>query len=103
MALLEAMSWRLPVIATPVGGVPQLVQDQANGLLVSPGDIEGLATTLAAVLEDGALRRRLGSAARATIEERFCLERSLEQLGRIYARFGMTARAQHAGTSGDLR
>jgi glycosyltransferase involved in cell wall biosynthesis len=90
MALLEAMSWRLPVVATPVGGVPQLVQHRSNGLLVAPGNIEQLAAALAEVLEDAALRRRLGTAARTTIEDRYSLERSLEQLGRIYARFGIS-------------
>ena len=90
MALLEAMSWRLPVVTTPVGGVPQLVQHRSNGLLVAPGNIEQLAAALAEVLEDGALRRRLGSAARTTIEDRYCLEHSLEQLGRIYSRFGIS-------------
>jgi glycosyltransferase involved in cell wall biosynthesis len=90
MALLEAMSWRLPVVATPVGGVPQLVQHRSNGLLVAPGNIEQLAAALAEVLGDAALRRHLGSAARTTIEERYCLDRSLEQLGRIYARFGIS-------------
>jgi glycosyltransferase involved in cell wall biosynthesis len=99
MALLEAMSWGLPVIATPVGGIPQLVQHHSNGLLVAPGNIEQLAAALASTLEQPQLRQRLGTAARATIEERFCLEGSLEQLGRIYARFGMTAR----GTSESAR
>jgi glycosyltransferase involved in cell wall biosynthesis len=93
MALLEAMSWGLPVIATPVGGVPQVVQHQANGLLVAPGNIKELAAALATTLEQQALRERLGKAARTTIEERFCRDRSIEQLGRIYARFGMTDRA----------
>jgi glycosyltransferase involved in cell wall biosynthesis len=92
MALLEAMSWGLPVIATPVGGVPQLVQHQANGLLVAPGNIEQLASSLASALDKPELRQKLGTAARATIEEHFCRDRSLEQLSRIYRRFGMTER-----------
>jgi glycosyltransferase involved in cell wall biosynthesis len=99
MALLEAMSWGLPVIATPVGGVPQVVQHEANGLLVAPGNIQQLAAALATALEKPELRQSLGTAARRTIEERFCLDRSLEQLGRIYARFGMT----DGGTSENAR
>jgi glycosyltransferase involved in cell wall biosynthesis len=56
MALLEAMSWRLPVIATPVGGIPQVIEHEVNGLLVAPGDIEGLAAPSAAVGRSGPAR-----------------------------------------------
>jgi glycosyltransferase involved in cell wall biosynthesis len=99
MALLEAMSWGLPVITTPVGGIPQAVQHEANGLLVAPGNIEQLAAALCTALANPELCQTLGTAARRTIEEHFHRERSLEQLGRIYARFGMTAR----GTSESSR
>jgi glycosyltransferase involved in cell wall biosynthesis len=92
MALLEAMSWGLPVITTPVGGVPQAVQHEANGLLVAPGNIEQLAAALCTALANPQRCQALGTAARHTIEEHFHRERSIEQLGRIYARFGMTAR-----------
>jgi glycosyltransferase involved in cell wall biosynthesis len=93
MALLEAMSWRLPVITTPVGGIPQLVTHESNGLLVAPGDIDGLAAAIERLMKDPALRERLGSAARATIEAGFSLDEALEQLSRIYRRFGLEARA----------
>lgn len=91
MALLEAMSWRLPVITTPVGGIPRVIENGVNGLLLAPGDIEGLAGALRRLLEDPALRERLGSAARATIENHFSLPDAMEKLGRIYSRFGLEA------------
>ncbi len=91
MALLEAMSWRLPVIATPVGGIPRVIEHDVNGLLLAPGDIEGLAAAIRRLLEDPALRERLGSAARATIETHFSLPDALEKLSRIYQRFGLEA------------
>jgi glycosyltransferase involved in cell wall biosynthesis len=91
MALLEAMSWRLPVIATPVGGVPQVVESEVNGLLVEPGDVEGLTRALARLLEDTGLRQRLGEAARKTVETRFALGQALGQLSEIYRRFGLEA------------
>ena len=100
MALLEAMSWRLPVVTTPVGGIPRVIENEVNGLLLAPGDIEGLAAAIRRLLEDPALRERLGSAARATIETHFSLPDALEKLSRIYQRFGLEA---HPGTvAGDL-
>jgi len=89
MALLEAMSWGLPVIATPVGGVPQVLEDGMNGLLVAPGDIDALAAALARLVAEPALRDSLGAAARRTIETRFSLDAALERLGEIYRRFGL--------------
>jgi glycosyltransferase involved in cell wall biosynthesis len=93
MALLEAMSWGLPVLTTPVGGVPQVISHEANGLLVQPGDIEGLAAAIVRLLEAPQLRARLGAAARATIAERFSLDASFERLLEIYRRFGIEPRA----------
>jgi glycosyltransferase involved in cell wall biosynthesis len=91
MALLEAMSWRLPVIATPVGGVPQVVESEVNGLMVEPGDVEGLARALARLLDDPELRQRLGAAARQTVETQFALGQALSRLTEIYRRFGLEA------------
>jgi glycosyltransferase involved in cell wall biosynthesis len=93
MALMEAMAWGLPTISTPVGGIPQLITTDANGLLVQPGDIEGLAHAIERLLSDPALRARLGEAARATIRSGFTLERSLARLTQIYRRFGIEERA----------
>jgi glycosyltransferase involved in cell wall biosynthesis len=97
MALLEAMSWGLPVIATPVGGVPQVVEHGVNGLLVAPGDIDGLAAALARLLEEPALRESLGAAARRTIETRFSLATALDRLGELYRRFGLEPRPPARG------
>jgi glycosyltransferase involved in cell wall biosynthesis len=89
MALLEAMSWGLPVITTPVGGIPQIVTDKINGLLVAPGDVAALAAAIARLLHDPALRELLGNAARTTIETRFSLHEALAKLSGIYQRFGL--------------
>jgi glycosyltransferase involved in cell wall biosynthesis len=97
MALLEAMSWGLPVIATPVGGVPQVVEHEVNGLLVTPGDIDGIAAAAMRLLSEPKLREPLGAAARRTIETRFSLEASLERLGEIYRRFGLEPRTSATG------
>ncbi|HEY1283621.1 MAG TPA: glycosyltransferase family 4 protein [Steroidobacteraceae bacterium] len=91
MSLLEAMSWGLPVITTPVGGIPQVVQHEANGCLVQPGNIDDLAAAMTTLLESPAARARLGAAARSTIESHYTLDRALQRLGEIYGRFGLTA------------
>ena len=93
MSLLEAMSWGMAVIATPVGGIPQLVENEVNGLLVAPGDIDGLAVAIRRLLEDTALRERIGAAARVTVETGFSLNEALAKLSGIYDRFGIEARA----------
>jgi glycosyltransferase involved in cell wall biosynthesis len=92
MALLEAMSWGLPVIATPVGGIPQVVDHEVNGLLVGAGDTDGLAAQIERLLADPALRERLGASARARIETDFSLRDALERLTAIYQRFGLEPR-----------
>ena len=89
MALLEAMSWELPVIATPVGGVPQVIEHGKNGLLVAPGDIDGTAAAIARLILEPALRQSLGTAARRTIATRFSLEATLDRLASVYRRFGL--------------
>jgi glycosyltransferase involved in cell wall biosynthesis len=67
MALLEAMSWGLPVITTPVGGIPEVVSNTQNGLLVTPGDIQQLSEAMQSLIKEEKLRLSLGSAARISV------------------------------------
>jgi len=78
--LLEAMAMGLPVVATQVSGIPELVEDGVNGLLVPPDDPPALAQAIARLLDDPALASRLGEAARATVLARFDNDRNLRQL-----------------------
>jgi len=89
VSLLEAMSAGVPVVATPVGGVPEAVQDGVSGLLVAPGDKLGLERALRKLLADRALAARLGSAARESARLRFSPERALPRLEELYARLGV--------------
>ncbi|MDX2213848.1 MAG: glycosyltransferase family 4 protein [Oculatellaceae cyanobacterium bins.114] len=68
MALLEAMSWGLASITTPVGGIPELVVDGENGLLVTPGNIEELSLAMQRLIEDSSLRIALGINGRKSVE-----------------------------------
>lgn len=69
--ILEAMASALPVIATRVGGNPELVRPGENGTLIAPGDPDALAATLAAYVDDAPRRQREGAAGRARVEADF--------------------------------
>ena len=74
-SILEAMAAELPVVASSVGGVPELVHDGVNGLTVPPHDASALADALRRVLSDHELRRTFGAAGRARAEREFALDR----------------------------
>lgn len=84
LGLAEAMACGLPVVATRVGGVPEIVEDGRSGLLVDPGDPKAIADAVAALLEDEGLRRRLAVEGRKRIEERFTIGSHARALFDIY-------------------
>jgi glycosyltransferase involved in cell wall biosynthesis len=84
LALLEAMAAGKPVIATAVGGLPEVVTEGDNGLLIPPRDAEALAGALARLLTDPALAQRLGANARARVRENFSLDRLGREINEIY-------------------
>lgn len=69
LSLVEAMAYGCPVVVTPVGGIPELIEDGVNGLVCQPKDSEGLAKKILALIEDPNLRTRLGCAARKSYEQ----------------------------------
>lgn len=69
MALAEAASFGLPIVATDAGAIPYMIKDGINGLLVSPGDAEGLARAVERLAESPEMRARLGKANRKMAEE----------------------------------
>ncbi len=81
-ALVEALAVGTPVLATSVGGIPEIVVDGENGLLVPAGDADALAGAIRRFFADGDLRARLAAAA-APSAERFAPERTVEQLEAI--------------------
>src|SRR5262249_22358059 len=62
--ILEGMAVETPVVASRLSGIPEVIEHECTGLLVEPGDVEGLAAALAHLLRDRGLARRLGTAAR---------------------------------------
>ncbi len=85
-SLMEAMACGCAVLASRVGGNPELVADGENGLLFDAGDVSNLANELESVLGDPALRHRLSAAATKTIEEGYTRDRSARRFGELYAR-----------------
>jgi L-malate glycosyltransferase len=74
-ALLEAMTAGLPAIVTNIPGNADVIRHEQNGLLVEPDDADGLAAAIGRLLDDAALRERLGGAARDTVETGYALDR----------------------------
>ena len=84
LTLLEGMSSGLPVVATSVGGIPEIVEDGVNGFLVQPKSPESIAEKILELNSDRDLRRRLGEAARRTVLERYTAEKVVGQYLDIY-------------------
>jgi glycosyltransferase involved in cell wall biosynthesis len=83
-AVVEAMATGLPVVASDVGGIPELVRDGITGLLVPAGDSGQLADRICRLMADGSLAGSLGAAARADVEARYSFERMVSGFERIY-------------------
>ncbi len=82
--LVEAMHTGLPVISTPISGIPELISDGENGLLVPPRDVLALANALTRLLTSPHERDRLAANARQTIRERFDLTHNASTLARLF-------------------
>jgi len=93
VALMEAMSQRVPVVSTRLSGIPELVVHERTGLLAGPADAESMALALARLLDDPALRATLADAAARHVQSEFSqdinVERLLVQL-RLQAAHSMT-------------
>jgi glycosyltransferase involved in cell wall biosynthesis len=82
--LLEAMALEVPVVATRIAGVPRLVRDGENGLLIVPGDVGGMVAAVRRLLGDSDLRSRMARAGRATIEEGYSFAARMDKVRQVY-------------------
>lgn len=87
-ALMEAMAAGLPIVATHIVGVDELIQDEENGLLVTPANSKEIADCVLRLLQDSKLSSRLGENARKTIENDFTVEKMAERLDEVYLKYG---------------
>lgn len=93
-SVLEAMSAGIPVVASKVGGIPEVLVDGASGLLVAPGDKANLQRAIARLLGDRALAERMGAVARETARVRAAPQRALAALEDVYDALGVNASAE---------
>jgi colanic acid/amylovoran biosynthesis glycosyltransferase len=102
VAIMEAMALGVPVVVTSAGGVPELVRDGDDGLLVPPAEPESLAAALERVARDAALARRLARSGRERVVAEFDSSRSAQVLARHVAK-RVSPPAQRAGESNAAR
>ena len=86
VSAIEALASRRPVVATRVGGVPDVVRDGVDGFLVEAGDVEGLAERLGRLAGDPELATRMGETGRERILERYCVARLVGDIDALYRR-----------------
>jgi N-acetyl-alpha-D-glucosaminyl L-malate synthase BshA len=84
LAALEAMACEVPVVASRVGGLPEVVEHGTSGFLHDPEDLDGMAESSVAVLKDPALHAQIAAAARRTVLERYCRDRVVPQYEAFY-------------------
>jgi glycosyltransferase involved in cell wall biosynthesis len=84
VALMEAMAMGLPVISTPLSGIPELIEDGVSGLLVAEKDAWSLVNALERLIQDSKLRQTMGRAARQRIEERFDIRKNTRRLAELF-------------------
>jgi glycosyltransferase involved in cell wall biosynthesis len=97
-SLLDAMACGKAIVATRAGGIPEVVEDGTNGLLVEPRDHQAMAAAIERLLEDAELRARMAAAGSARVRERFTVERMVAETAAVYAKL-QAGRGRGAGTA----
>jgi glycosyltransferase involved in cell wall biosynthesis len=84
LTILEAMAMSRPVVASNDGGIPEMIENGVNGLLVPPHDPEALADAIARLLEDHQLADTIGRAGHDTVHDRFCIQLMVNAVQELY-------------------
>jgi len=84
IAILEAMAHGIPVIATTVGAIPEVITDGEQGFLIEPGDVQALTECMLKLSNDPELRKTMGLAARRRVEEEFSIDTMVERVMAVY-------------------
>jgi glycosyltransferase involved in cell wall biosynthesis len=86
VVLMEAMAMEIPCVATRIAGIPELIEEGVDGLLVAPSDSGQLAGAIARLMDDPDLRKRIATRARAKVTERYHLRKNVATLARVFER-----------------
>jgi N-acetyl-alpha-D-glucosaminyl L-malate synthase BshA len=86
LSILEAMCFACPSVATRVGGIPEVIEDNKTGLLVPFGDVDKLARAVETLIQDATLRAKLGTAAKARAREKFSAQTIVPRYETLYRR-----------------
>jgi colanic acid/amylovoran biosynthesis glycosyltransferase len=86
VVLMEAMSMEIPCIATAINGIPEIIQNEIDGLLVAPSSMEEMKEGLSKLIDDAELRRKFGKAGRNIILEKYQLRSNIETLAKQFER-----------------
>jgi colanic acid/amylovoran biosynthesis glycosyltransferase len=86
VVLMEAMAMEIPCVATWITGIPELIQNGVDGLLVAPSDVGQLATALARLMDDHDLRRRIAKAGRCKVIQHYNLSKNMRLLAEVFER-----------------
>jgi glycosyltransferase involved in cell wall biosynthesis len=97
LSVMEYMAAGLPVVATRVGGVPELIEEGVHGLLIDPGDPDALARAVASLLRNPALRAEMGARARERQRREFDIDATVRRLETVYEELFRTSRRGRNG------
>ncbi len=100
LTILEAMALSRPVVASNVGGIPEMIQDGKTGLLVPPHDPEALAAAIVRLLTDHPLADTLGRAGHDLVHDRFCIELMVRAVEGIYDQGARAVRPSEVAAAG---
>ena len=84
VAALEALAMELPVVASNIGGIREVVKDTSTGILVEPKDVKGIARAIAKLVNGVSLRNRMGKAGRKFVEENYNWQKNAKQMEDLY-------------------
>ena len=84
MSILESMFLGLPILSTNVGGIPELITNGVEGILVPPGDIDAMVMWIQRLVDDECMQRRLAKAAKERANKEFTIEKTVDKLLKVY-------------------
>ena len=84
VVLMEAMAMEIPCVATSINGIPELIRDGVDGLLVAPSDVQGLSAALTRLMDEATLRESLGKAGRLRVQQSYELSKSADRLADLF-------------------